>query len=97
MSDTCPPTWPYGWWIITFEFGRANRLPFVPAARRMAAPLAARPMQYVLIEHSTNCMQSYRARVADTLPPGELMYMWMSADLFSVTRNRIFWIVRFAR
>jgi len=38
-----------GWWIRIREFGRAMRLPFVPAARMIAAALAAWPMQQVVI------------------------------------------------
>ena len=58
MSDTCPPTYPLGWWIITFEFGRQYRLPLLPADSSTAAPLAARPMQYVWMGASRNCMVS---------------------------------------
>ena len=45
MSETWPPTWPYGWWIMILECGRENRRPLVPPASRTAAPEAARPMQ----------------------------------------------------
>ncbi len=45
MSETWPPTWPYGWWIMIFEWGRLKRLPFVPPASKTAPPEAARPMQ----------------------------------------------------
>src|SRR3954453_19181421 len=54
-------------------------------------------MQYVRIGHSRNCIVSYSARVAETDPPGLLMYMWMSALLFSYWRYRSFWVVRLAR
>ena len=82
---------------MILELGRAYRLPLLPAASRIAAPLAASPMQYVRIGHSRNCMVSYSARVAETDPPGLLMYMWMSALLFSYCRNSSFWMVMFAR
>ena len=41
MSETWPPTCPYGWWIMTFECGRQNRRPFVPPQSNTAAPEAA--------------------------------------------------------
>ena len=31
ISAEVPPTPPYGWWIMMRLFGRAKRLPFVPA------------------------------------------------------------------
>ena len=38
---------PEGWWIMTVELGRANRLPLVPAASRKAPIDAAMPMHYI--------------------------------------------------
>ena len=32
ISEVCPPAPPLGWWIMTRLFGRAYRLPGVPAA-----------------------------------------------------------------
>src|SRR5436190_20674635 len=36
------------------------------------------------------------ASVADTDPPGLLMYMWMSEDLFSYWRNKSLWMTMLA-
>jgi hypothetical protein len=41
MSDAWPRKPPSGWWIITREFGKANRLPSAPAASSTAPMLAA--------------------------------------------------------
>ncbi len=55
-----------------------KRLPFVPAVSRTAPKLIAMPMHKVEIGARTNCIVSYTARPAVTMPPGELMYRWMS-------------------
>jgi hypothetical protein len=47
-----------GWWIRILEFGRAIRLPLVPAASSTAAALAAWPMQQVVMSGWMNCMVS---------------------------------------
>ena len=55
------------------EFGRLNRLPFVPAASSTAAIEAACPTQIVTISGRTNAIVSRIARPAVIEPPGELM------------------------
>src|SRR5664280_3706997 len=47
-----------GWWIIIREFGSANLFPLRPAARRMAARLAACPRQMVDTGALMYCMVS---------------------------------------
>ena len=44
-SAAVPRTPPQGWWIITRAWGRANRFPLAPAARRTAPMEEACPMQ----------------------------------------------------
>ena len=58
MSVICPWVPAEGWWIMISALGRARRLPLVPAARRKAPMLAARPMQMVDTSHFTYCMVS---------------------------------------
>ena len=55
------------------EFGRLNRLPFVPAASSTAAMEAACPTQIVTMLGRTNAIVSRIARPAVIEPPGELM------------------------
>ena len=49
--------------------------------------LAARPTQVVATSFGTYCMVSKMARPALTLPPGELMYMLISASASSLVSN----------
>ncbi len=62
-----------GWWIMIREFGKLNRLPFVPAASRTAPMDAACPTQIVTMSGRTNAIVSRMARPAVIEPPGELM------------------------
>ena len=45
------------------------------------------PMHVVCTGALMNCMVSYMARPADTLPPGELMYRWIGFSGLSASRN----------
>ncbi len=58
MSVACPWAPPESWWIMMREFGRAKRLPFVPAASRNAPMLAAWPTHVVQMSGFTNCIVS---------------------------------------
>jgi hypothetical protein len=46
------------WWIITFEFGRAVRLPAAPPERIIAAADMPMPMQTVATSGLTHCIVS---------------------------------------
>jgi hypothetical protein len=58
--------------------------------------LAASPVQSVETSGLMNCIVSYIAIPAETLPPGELMYRWMSLSGFSLSRNSSCATTRFA-
>ena len=58
MSEACPCIWPDGWCIRIRLWGRAKRLPGVPAHSRNWPIEAASPTQIVLTSQATYCMVS---------------------------------------
>ena len=58
MSAAVPWAPPEGWWIMIRAWGRALRLPLVPAARRNEPIDAAMPMQIVFTGARRCCMVS---------------------------------------
>ena len=58
MSEACPCAPPSGWWIITREWGSAERLPLAPAVSSTAPIEAASPVQMVATSELTSCIVS---------------------------------------
>ncbi len=87
MSDAMPRAPPEGWCTMIRALGSAIRIPGSPAARRKLPMLAAWPTQTVETRGLMYCMVSWIARPAVTTPPGELMYMLIGLDGFSLSRN----------
>ena len=58
MSAGLPRKPPEPWWIITFAFGSANRLPRAPPERIIAAADMPMPVQIVCTSGCTYCIAS---------------------------------------
>ena len=87
MSEAMPRAPPEGWWIMIRALGSATRRPGSPAASRKLPIEQAWPMHTVDTRGRMYFMVSWIAMPAVTTPPGELMYIAMSFDGFSDSRN----------
>ena len=58
ISAGVPRKPPEPWWIITFAFGRAKRLPAAPPQRIIAPALMPMPRQTVETSELTYCIAS---------------------------------------
>ncbi len=84
------------WCSIILVLGSAALLPLAPAVSKNAPAEAAIPRAVVATSALTNCMVSYIASIAVALPPGELMYMWMSCSGSSASKCNSCAITTFA-
>src|SRR5205807_9166315 len=69
--------WPWmpcvcGWWMRICAWGNDMRMPSLPPASRIDAPLAARPVHSVATFGPTYCIASYMDSAAVSEPPGLL-------------------------
>jgi len=87
MSEAMPRAPPLGWWTMIRALGNAMRMPGSPAASRKLPMLAAWPTHTVETAGLMYCIVSWIAMPAVTTPPGELMYMLIGFDGFSLSRN----------
>src|SRR6188472_1038750 len=71
MSETCPPTPPCGWWIITLACCSENRLPFSPPANSTATLAIYDTMQMISCPVATYCVGLAASGGAVLLAGGE--------------------------